>query len=1512
MFKFEDGILKICKFEDTPIKEDIFADQKASYREYINKTVELDINYFCYLLSTIICKGNKEICADVTVGNLQPEGSARELIATQDKYYPVYATFYSVTPQFGKVMIIEKAQILKIPYMDEYCVLNVNGKKKTLINEMCRYEDISYDSSKRVVVVNMKYSYFKFALADAKTNIVVDFRKNAISIDSLLYAFCSHYNIDLDYDTLFSNHFIRRALYSDRYHTDATLDSELSKVRMLYNLIPGFKDAKAYENDDTGKLGHLRESINKRLSLDACIGQTLSRSIQDGTPYYFEKGTELTPEVIAKLKKYGIAKVPIEGGNGQSVNIDINAATYFTLSKSIGRKSTFSIPEGTLISESVLRDIRRHYINEIYVKAIPSITGQSTGEAISIRTLPVGSTITDLVKFLVPELKDGVESITKREYDIDFHLPRGKKFTTDILQLLSDCNYSYISAEVTINKVKNRIEYPFEQEFIGNYTARARDLVDPMLLPDGISGDDWVYYYGIDDITQLSKPNCPDYLTVWDIVGIISLSGRLLDYDAYGEAIDVDLDFSKKINMFNEIFSNNFRKSASKYCYGIARKSLLDRFAGAGKRSKNIDIFSKFSDTVISEMIRDSYLRVSKDQTPIAVVTQANKIMTPVANARAVATGQRMLALGYAGKIDPHDVPQGKNIGIVNTMTSVTRVINGVMHTPYLKLITRNGRKYLDNDPKRVVWLSAEDEIEHVIGDRESLSVKPSGEIEDGLVMARVPATRSREEKQEVQQVSTQKLEYVNAVGVYIVSSGVQTIPFANSDDPVRINFGSSLIQNSIYTQAGEVPHVITDIYKSMYNYDHGFDALTDIDERDAILYCNEFVIKAKDNGYIVDILPNKLIVKYDSLESNTVYSITETKLLNSCVISMSYKKGISERFKKGDILADTPVSSNGCYSPGVNVLLAFLCWDGYNYEDAVAMIKHCAYKFTSVATHKITRELPLKEDIIPTSENLYKYIPKNGVIDTLIVRDGKNKDLVRKIPWKSGEHSGILYDLSVEYSQLGDASERVLVAKLLTLRKLGEGDKVSGRHGNKGTDALLEENSNMAAFYNGYVVQVAQNPLGIVSRMNPGQNKEAPLGFVGFLLGIPIGSNSYNGATLEDIHYLTKFVYDIANAEIQDDYIRSFYRNNQRILIEITKQAKDLNESLVNCENFIQKYINLLPEVDNYRDIGKVKEAIEGSTMIGQDVNRVLSVLNSTINDIDTMLANLNDGIEDLLKKLSKSMQQEHKTFLTTLAIIGDDPHASDAFKGIQKIALILDLLKNVVNKSFKEIEASYDLPKEVMSIAKERFWFIKEWENCFFSDGTALLYNPDTGLPYEGHAAFGMPYYLKIVQEADEKTGARGGMLTERYTSLEHQAPRGANKGGGQRSGEMELAALQAFGASDLVYEIYNVCSDNDGERIKDLCSLLGIDSAFISEAQCHPRTVDLFRYLLEGIGIYLNISDYPDIDTATVEQYKKLKDIGKVVMLSKSHKKGKTKAEVDQEIKSVFDLGEASMWH
>ena len=1454
MFKFENGALRIQQFEDAPVDIDILKDQKESYKKYKEETIQRDVSYLSYVITKHVFNWRKNITAVAHVEELYPKFD-NEISKRTNRYYPVAVDFYA-----DEILVAEKVPLLRIPYLDDYCVLNVNGSQKSLINVMSRAPDVTYDKKKSEVVVNMSNDFFKLRLKDRASKIYFTMRGSDLTLDAIIYAFQVAYGDNTNVNELFTNPYIKNALASSMYTTDIANRQEIMKSRMLANLLPTYDATADRPYADTGTLGPLRDALNKRLSLDACVSRVLSRPI-GSKGFNVAKGTDISQDIMQQARANGLVTLPIEIC-GKVVDAPIDACECQVIGRDVVQ-SDFYIPAGTAITTEMIRKMKLHRINEVYVKAKPSIVGKKVAQDIAISKLPQGTKITELVQEIVPELENDMSFILAEEIVLDdtYVIKDKTKLKSDHIQLLFDCGLEEVICYRKSDTKGGKIKYRFEQEFIGNYTAMAKDLVsNPMELTGKIKGTDWVYYKYNPDVKTMDESNCPDYFTVDDIYGIISLSGRLFDGDEYGEAQDVDLDFYKKVDMANEIFSKYFRATANDFVRKW--KTNIQRMLSMSDKVNNSDVFKDFTHNMLSKIMKESLLRTSKDQTPISIITQANKIVTPTADSDSVSEGQRMLALGFYGKIDPNDVPQGKNIGLVNTATACTRIVNGVMTAPYLKLFSKSDGTYIINKEEYIVWLNAEQERSYVIGDRALLQTDKNGKILNKYALARVPSPEDKDEKVKVALAAVKDIQYVNAIGEETLSAGVQVMPFACSNDAVRVNFGTSLFMNCIYVASGQAPWVVTDMYNHMLSYS------------------NEFRVRAEDSGYIVEIRPNQLKVRYDSAPGDTIYKLNETKLFNECVLSMNYKKAEGERFEKGDVLVDTPVSSNGIFSPGRNIIAAYLIW-GYNYEDALTVGITASYDFTSIGMHKVSLKVPKEKKYIPTNKNKFKYVRENTELDTVYTSSAETGEDTGTTEWRSSS-SGIVYDITTEYSEAGSGSDKSLVAKLLSFNKLKAGDKMSGRHGNKGATARLEENSNMPTLYNGVVTQILLNPLGINSRMNPGQNKDAMLGLCGYLLQTQIYSNSFNGASIEEIHYLLKFVHEIANAVIKDDYLYSFYRTNSRVLIELTRQVDDILVDLKICEEEAQRLVSIVDTVKT-NDIGKVYTSL----LANQDaleqahpdrINQIRHLASSAMTvakSINTTMTCLSEGIEELKEKLSKSTETVHKNLLSNLAAIERQEGSSPIYKNLQTLAAISAFLRQAAVESLAGITYDFkELPVEIIEKAYSRFWAIKEYENCFFSDGTALLYNPETGMPFEGHVALGVPYFLKIVQEVDEKTGARSGMLQEVYSALEHQAPQGASRGGGQRTGEMELAALLAHGAADLVYEIYNVCSDNDGARLEEYCNALGIDTGFINRDQCHPKTVDLFRYILEGMCIQLKISNYPDISRKTVSNFIKVK--------------------------------------
>jgi DNA-directed RNA polymerase subunit beta len=624
-------------------------------------------------------------------------------------------------------------------------------------------------------------------------------------------------------------------------------------------------------------------------------------------------------------------------------------------------------------------------------------------------------------------------------------------------------------------------------------------------------------------------------------------------------------------------------------------------------------------------------------------------------------------------------------------------VVDGILLTPYHPVARIRGKKRLTD---KIVYLTSTEEFQYRIGDLLDIEMDENRILKDTKVTARVPAAPGHSEKTTIATISSHSLDYVNVLPEQHLSPTAMLIPFAASDDGARVSFGLNLIRQSIYVQHSNVPLVTTSMYQ------HVFD------------YSDTYIHRARTSGVVVAIESDTLILQYDDETVEKLIYVPETRVTNDAVTVMNYKVRAGDRFKEKQILVDSDVSREGFFSPGVNLLTCYIPFDGYNYEDAIVLAKKAASKFISISGNTVEKEIKHSDsEIININPgNYFKYIPEGGVISVIDRIKGADSRRDATEPMIAHKASGILYDIQSDVNEHGD---RVAKAQLLGFNRLGPGDKMAGLHGNKGVVSLVEENSNMPMFLNGMVADAVLNPCGVVSRMNIGQELEAHTGFIAYLLGIRIESDPFNGATVQDIKNLMKFVYDIANQ------------------------------------------------------------------------------------------ANVESAI--------------------------------------------------AMNPGF---------PVELYERARERHTFIREWEGCFEKDGSAIMYNQQTGEMFEFPITFGMPYLLKIMHEVDDKVHARAGVMEEEYSMLEKQPTKGSSRGGGQRIGEMEMHAFLAHGATELARELTNEKSDNVDLRINLLMDQLGRERIF-QEGEAAPRTTEVFRYLLEVMGVKMEIDELPPVDYETVRQ-------------------------------------------
>jgi DNA-directed RNA polymerase subunit beta len=535
---------------------------------------------------------------------------------------------------------------------------------------------------------------------------------------------------------------------------------------------------------------------------------------------------------------------------------------------------------------------------------------------------------------------------------------------------------------------------------------------------------------------------------------------------------------------------------------------------------------------VVKEFFGSSQLSQFMDQTnPLSEVTHKRRLsaLGPGGLTRERAGFEvRDVHHSHYGRICPIETPEGPNIGLIGSLATYARVNRyGFIETPYR--VVRDG----------VVT----DEIRYLTADREDEFIVAQANTpvdEHGRITADTVVCRYAEEYVEE---SPQKVQLMDVSPKQIVSVATALIPFLEHDDANRALMGANMQRQAVPLLRPQAPIVGTGIeYRAAK--DSGGCVLALADGEVTAVDARSVTVKHDDDG---------LEHRYDLLKftrSNAGTCINQTPIVK-----------IGERLVKGQILADGPSSDQGELALGQNVLVAFMPWEGYNYEDAILiserMVKddrftsihieeyECEARDTKLGPEEITRDIP------NVGEDSLKDLDENGIVrigaevrpeDILVgkvtpkgeteltaeerllraifgEKSREVRDTSLKVP--HGE-KGKIIDVKMFSRENGDELSpgvnhlvRVYVAQK---RKILQGDKMAGRHGNKGVIAKVLPEEDMPYLEDGTPVDIVLNPLGVPSRMNLGQIMETHLGWAAKMLGMHIATPVFDGAHAEDI----------------------------------------------------------------------------------------------------------------------------------------------------------------------------------------------------------------------------------------------------------------------------------------------------------------------------------------------------------------------------------------------------------
>jgi len=862
---------------------------------------------------------------------------------------------------------------------------------------------------------------------------------------------------------------------------------------------------------------------------------------------------------------------------------------------------------------------------------------------------------------------------------------------------------------------------------------------------------------------EISISDSTDYaLTKEDIVSIVR---RVIMVNNGSEAPD-DIDHlsNRRLRTVGELIQNQLRIALLNFERIIReRMSILN----SETATPNALINTRPLSTAIREFFSSSQLSQFMDQTnPLAELTHKRRLSTlgPGGLSRERAGFEvRDIHHSHYGRICPIETPEGPNIGLISSLATYGLVDEyGFIRTPYRKVVRKVENKS-DELKYRTLRETIVDDKDNIIAEagtyitpdiakklsklsRRDVKVVPfaSGEVtylpadreeEYIIAQATVPLSSNGElvdSKVDVRQGShffkemTDKVDYMDVSPKQMVGVSASLIPFLEHDDANRALMGSNMERQAVPPLRPESPIVGTGIEEQIAR-DSGQ------------------LLLSRNQGNVLSVTGHQITVKTAQGEEQ-IYPLRKFMRTNqgTCINQRPVvNKG--EKVEQGQLLADSSATDEGRLSLGQNLLCAFMSWEGYNFEDAIILSEKLVKvdKFTSIHVERYeveARETKLgseeiTRDIPNVSEESLRNLDEDGIIrigaevesgDILVgkitpkgetelsaeekllhaifgekAREVKDSSL--KVP--HGEHGTVINVKVLSRSNRDELPEgvsqlvRVWVAQR---RKVSEGDKLAGRHGNKGVVARIMPVEDMPYLADGTPVDIILNPIGVPSRMNLGQILETHLGWAAHELGFKTDTPVFEGAT---------------GAEIEDALARAWiFRQVSAMDTDLTSEEK--NE--------------------------KVREWL---TIRGYDANKILTqdftgeskkaCLRLWLEDLDITTAKLNDDeVIQLAEQLSK--------------------------------------------------EKGFSPPIY----------------------GKTIIYDGRTGIPFDQPVTVGYTYMLKLIHLVEDKVHARS---TGPYSLITQQPLGGKAQFGGQRFGEMEVWALEAYGAAYTLQELLTIKSDD-----------------------------------------------------------------------------------------------------
>ena len=901
---------------------------------------------------------------------------------------------------------------------------------------------------------------------------------------------------------------------------------------------------------------------------------------------------------------------------------------------------------------------------------IEDVTDSVTGEVIEAGTVVTEDIATQIQNAAVPYVMVEKEGMS----------------TKVLSNLMVDLQYFLPEVEPRSIGVTEDVYYPLLKQILDEY------------------GDDQDAVIGAiqENISEL----IPKHITKEDIFASINYNMHL-EYQI-GNKDDIDHLGNRRIRAVGELLQNQYRIGLSRM-ERVVRERMSTQDMATITAQSLINI--KPVTAAVKEFFGSSQLSQFMDQNnPLSELTHKRRLsaLGPGGLSRDRAGFEvRDVHYSHYGRMCPVETPEGPNIGLINSLASYACINEyGFVEAPYRVVDKSDPQNPRVTD--EVVYLSADEEDKFIVAQaNEPLD-------EDGHFVNTNISGRFRED---TSQFEKSKIDLMDVSPKMVFSVATAMIPFLENDDANRALMGSNMQRQAVPLMITEAPAVGT-----------GMEMKAAVDSGNCVV--------AEENGVVERSASNEIIIKSETGDTHR-YKLAKFRRSNQGT-SMNQRPIVNkgDEIKVGQVIADGPSTCGGEIALGKNPLIGFMTWEGYNYEDAVLLSERLVQEdvYTSIHINEYEAEArdtklgaeEITRDVPGVGDEALKDLDERGIIrigaevragDILVGKvtpKGETeltaeerllraifgekarevRDTSLKVP--HGEF-GIIVDAKVFTRENGDElppgvneSVRIYIAQK---RKIQVGDKMAGRHGNKGVVSRVLPVEDMPFLPNGRPLDIVLNPLGVPSRMNIGQVLEIHLSLAAKVLGFNVGTPVFDGANEYDIMDTLEMANDYANTPL----------NEQERQEQIEKATKE-----------------------------------------------------------------------------------------------GDD----------EEVARLKDLVP--FEEKYKDL-----LDPEVLEYLLTNQEYRKEWRGVpIRRDGKVRLRDGRTGEYFDGEVTVGFMHYLKLHHLVDDKIHARS---TGPYSLVTQQPLGGKAQFGGQRFGEMEVWALEAYGAAHTLQEILTVKSDDVVGRVK-----------------------------------------------------------------------------------------------